>query len=579
MTRPQQFTFNVVRNCLAKAGIPVIYIPDEEIPENLFDLDAEFLRFNLSGHEFEDTVTNAFNRKGLVASGLSKMKVKVVDLGILNIPGNPNEKTTIDLYRENARSLIGGIHTVNAGRPNEFSYMIFNSGIDEIISSKNAGENPGLHLAVLEHLPKIIADSIDIETHADYAKKNGVRDSSMLASVNTLIHRMQGVIKANGEYYRISTTMSEKNDSQIKAYTYCIHKIKLSPLHPTLGLAGNPVPGAEEGDSESYPVAKLLEGIEKSYDSGKKVLDESDTLTKNLSALFAHSLSRIPKVLQGRIMGWTLNGKIYLTSEGINPYTPIHEYTHLWAMALRELNPTGWDSIKEHLKAHPIWESVKRDAVKDHVNVTEDQITSECLAQLSGFTNASLLESFASRFDMESDDMDKFVDDMMETIGTFWTWTGKHLFEIKKFRSVSEIAGRVLFDILAGTDLKLSQEESDSPEFSVMTTREREALGEIVRRMNGCQDLENGLSGDLPLSPVQMVVDYLDGGRMPFAVNFSCLTKNGETALFSGNRKSDVRISDRSGKSIGVFNFDSCTFRSFKKQKAMRKKGGPNIHF
>lgn len=40
----------------------------------------------------------------------------------------------------------------------------------------------------------------------------------------------------------------------------------------------------------------------------------------------------------GTVYGWAVDGRIYLTPEGVNPNTPVHEYTHLWASAIEQRN-------------------------------------------------------------------------------------------------------------------------------------------------------------------------------------------------------------------------------------------------
>ena len=44
----------------------------------------------------------------------------------------------------------------------------------------------------------------------------------------------------------------------------------------------------------------------------------------------------------GTVRGWTKDGVIYLSKDGLNPDTPIHEYTHIWADAVQKFNPTLW---------------------------------------------------------------------------------------------------------------------------------------------------------------------------------------------------------------------------------------------
>ena len=59
------------------------------------------------------------------------------------------------------------------------------------------------------------------------------------------------------------------------------------------------------------------------------------------------SYAKIPKLFKltilkdkaGTIYGWTSNGNIYLTKDGMNPRTLLYEYTHLWFNAMQVANP------------------------------------------------------------------------------------------------------------------------------------------------------------------------------------------------------------------------------------------------
>lgn len=45
----------------------------------------------------------------------------------------------------------------------------------------------------------------------------------------------------------------------------------------------------------------------------------------------------------------------------MNPNTPIHEYTHLWADAMMKHNKKEWQSVKELLRDTPAWDEVLKD--------------------------------------------------------------------------------------------------------------------------------------------------------------------------------------------------------------------------
>ena len=73
------------------------------------------------------------------------------------------------------------------------------------------------------------------------------------------------------DIYRVKTTIKEYRDENTlsKAYSYEVQEIEL------LDKVSNSSGEAQGSHIESLETAKLLEGVEKSYNKGKKLLDES----------------------------------------------------------------------------------------------------------------------------------------------------------------------------------------------------------------------------------------------------------------------------------------------------------------
>ena len=166
------------------------------------------------------------------------------------------------------------------------------------------------------------------------------------------------------------------------------------------------------------------------------------------------------KTSQGTVYGWTVDGKIYLTRAGLNPETPIHEYTHLWAGAMRERNAEGWKSIKDLLQGSPMWEEVMHDPNYSHIKGDEDAVASEVLSRISGKENAKRFEEEAKKvIDETRDLLEKaravmLLNNVRRAVKQFWNWVGRNLFEIKRFASIEEVTDRVLYDLVNKTNLK-----------------------------------------------------------------------------------------------------------------------------
>ena len=166
------------------------------------------------------------------------------------------------------------------------------------------------------------------------------------------------------------------------------------------------------------------------------------------------------KTSQGTVYGWTVDGKIYLTRAGLNPETSIHEYTHLWAGAMRERNAEGWKSIKDLLQGSPMWEEVMHDPNYSHIKGDEDAVASEVLSRISGKENAKRFEEEAKKvIDETRDLLEKaravmLLNNVRRAVKQFWNWVGRHLFGIKRFASIEEVTDRVLYDLVNKTNLK-----------------------------------------------------------------------------------------------------------------------------
>ena len=165
------------------------------------------------------------------------------------------------------------------------------------------------------------------------------------------------------------------------------------------------------------------------------------------------------KTPNGTVYGWTDGKKIYLTKAGINPNTPVHEYTHLWAKAMMLRNPKGWNSIKQLLKGTPVWDEVMNDANYSNIHNDEDMVASEVLSRISGTQNSAKLEQMAQQMideakgTMRKAEARGLIQNIKEALQKFWNWVGTELFGIEKFESVEQVTDRVLWDLVNKTDL------------------------------------------------------------------------------------------------------------------------------
>ncbi|MCQ2219991.1 MAG: LPD5 domain-containing protein [Prevotella sp.] len=199
---------------------------------------------------------------------------------------------------------------------------------------------------------------------------------------------------------------------------------------------------------------------------------------------------------EGTVYGWSEGNRIHLTPEGINPNTPIHEYTHLWARAVMQKNPKLWNRIKELLQGTPIWEEVVNDPAYQGLT-SDDAIASEALSRLSGRKNAGKMEKMAQDLLNEAKGNGVFAEanahtlilKMKQALKDFWKWVGTNLFDMTDVKNIDEVTDRVLYDLLNKTDLALSENGDVATEFQVVTDKATIEKLEASPKMTGYRNV------------------------------------------------------------------------------------------
>lgn len=178
---------------------------------------------------------------------------------------------------------------------------------------------------------------------------------------------------------------------------------------------------------------------------------------------------RFFRTSDGKAYGYTLGGKIYIDPRIANTETPIHEYAHLWASALRSGNEKEWQNVVGLMRDTKIWDDVKRlyPELK-----TDSDIADEVIAQYSGKRGAERLRKMADEV-APGDAMGKLeahgvIAKVKLALDKFWKGVADMLHI--HYTSAEEVADRVMKDLLDGVDprelsgdkdgeLKLSKEE------------------------------------------------------------------------------------------------------------------------
>ena len=156
----------------------------------------------------------------------------------------------------------------------------------------------------------------------------------------------------------------------------------------------------------------------------------------------------------GQAYGFTVNGKIYLDPRIATAETAIHEYAHLWADMLRQMNPEAWNDIVQLMKGTSVWDEVK--SLYPELK-TDDEIADEVLAHYSGRQGAAKLREEHHRIahDQNMDLRSKAtaiaaLERIKQALTKFWKGVAD-LLHIR-FTTAEEVADRILADLLHGVN-------------------------------------------------------------------------------------------------------------------------------
>lgn len=193
-----------------------------------------------------------------------------------------------------------------------------------------------------------------------------------------------------------------------------------------------------------YPADFMRGGRE----DGKKnyvIFDEKDAKITDRVRFF--------RTAKGEAYGFTVGGKIYIGPKIANTETPIHEYAHLWAAALRGQNPKEWRNIVELMKGTSVWDEVKKRYPELN---TDDDIADEVLATYSGRRGAERLREEQRKIAgdkggvFEKAEAISALERVKQALRKFWKSVADFLHI--HYKSAEEVADRVMKDLLDGVD-------------------------------------------------------------------------------------------------------------------------------
>lgn len=274
-------------------------------------------------------------------------------------------------------------------------------------------------------------------------------------SVSEIVNKVYEVVKDDAEF---DFDLYKSSLETLRGYDGTITGQDVYEM--TMQFGSILVEGAQKKASEILSKAGFTGvSVPAQFRTGGRADGAKNYVIFNENDLQIKSSIELMQTPNGTVYGWTVNGKIYLTKDGFNPETKIHEYTHIWSNAMKQNNPKGWESIKNLLKDTPIWNEVITDDNYKNIRGNEDSVASEVLSRISGKENAAKMEAEAQKMIDEANGniakarVKELINRVKKAVEKFWNWVGTELFKIEEFDSVEQVADRVLYDLLNKTDL------------------------------------------------------------------------------------------------------------------------------
>ena len=197
--------------------------------------------------------------------------------------------------------------------------------------------------------------------------------------------------------------------------------------------------------------------------------DKALSIFRQESKVFKHSSTVITKfhLSDGTIYGFQSGDSIYLTPEGINPNTPIHEYTHLWVKVFQKVYPSAWKHIKRQLMKTPLWASISSSKEYAHISKDDDRLAREVLSTLVGNKGEELLTKAAEESTKEGGKRTKKI---KATISKFrqevTDLVAENIFDAQELKGMGFLTLAILQDFSNGKLLSRNVADSFSRDYN-----------------------------------------------------------------------------------------------------------------
>lgn len=285
--------------------------------------------------------------------------------------------------------------------------------------------------------------------HKDFERRKAIEEDPSISNKRTALHydkELMQLERKESQIHRI-LSITDNPDLYVEDFYQALTEffesdVKASEFLSSIGYKGLKV------HTDYYGFDP-----DRQRDWNYIVFDSSDIHIKDKIKFF--------KTSNGNAYGFTLNSKIYVDTDIANSETPIHEYAHMWAAALRAGNKQEWANVVNLMKSQTeLWDSVR---ARYPQLTTDDDIADEVLATYSGKRGSERLREQVSRVmggDAESSNMFKAFE---EAIKRFWHDVADMLHI--HYDSAEQVADQVMSDMLHG--MRPSVTEADGVKSSL----------------------------------------------------------------------------------------------------------------
>ena len=274
-------------------------------------------------------------------------------------------------------------------------------------------------------------DVEDMENITMWANKKPATNVTVATKTSHSTSETIVISEADAAKIRKDAETAIENDGKIRL------NAKQKRALETASVSLNETSSTAISSADGAKIVKSLDELAQKYENDLKITDHV----------------RFFKTSNGDSYGFTIGNKIYIDPSIASAETPIHEYTHLWASALRKNNPQEWQNIVGLMKNTPVWEEVTN---KYPELQSDDEIADEVLATYSGHRGAQRLRDEIKNAAQSKQPVTEKAEvvgafaRIREALRRFWKNVAD-LFNIH-FTNAEEVADRVLSDMLNGVN-------------------------------------------------------------------------------------------------------------------------------